>query len=399
LWYCAGLYSLATAFAQIHAEELRVDRTRFGLMTVFAFLALASLFWVRINPAPQSLAFTLMPFCLAALVQARHDVRFRIVALAVFGAIVSIHPITSFMIVGLGLAWLLTDRLIQRFKSHAPIIRSNTIVLYACLFLSWMIYVGLWIVSTGESFVRRMFEALNSGQHASVTAATTRGLEGFVWLHRAALVGGGLLVVIGLAALIATRRITAVRLLAWLATAAAWLPLLFFGEFADRAPLFASLPAALIVGWLLSVDVSRRARWAIGALMVVTTMTSHITAYSNHIGEVITQAEVSAFEVIVELGDDRRIAYGYVPPLTGDDLEVYSSRRARAYAIGAADFDYAQLRAHGTTIVISGQMREAATARGAQAVDRLNQFEAQLLADPGYELIYDNGEVRAYRAR
>lgn len=400
LLYSAGLYALAVAFVDAHLDHLRVDRTRFGLMSVFAFLALSPLFWVRINPAPQSLAFALMPFCLAALINAAASVRFRIVALVTFGVIVLIHPITATTIVSLGVMWLLADWLIDRFTVRTPIIAANTVVLYVCLFLSWLIYIGLWIISTGGSFVQRMIDVLNSGQHATVIATATHGLEAFIWLHRAALVGGALLVVIGLAMTrSARRRIAGVRLIAWLATAAVWLPLLLFGEFADRGPLFASLPAALIVGLALSVDLRRGARWLIGILMLVTTLTNYITAYPNHVGEVIMESEVSAFEVIAKQSGDRRIAYGYVPTLAGGDLLIYTSGRIRAYAIGAADFNYDQLKLAGTVIVISDQMREAAAVRSSQALDRLERFEAQLLEAPTYELIFDNGDVRAFRAR
>ena len=399
LFYGSGIYTLATAFADAHQGQLRIDRARFGLMAVFAFLGLAPLFWIRVNPAPQSLAFGLMPFCLAAVLNSSTSTRFRVLALATFGVIIAIHPITAVMTLAIIGMWLLIDWLLNRRAAISPILASNTVVLYGCLFLSWLIYIGVWIIRSGGSFVRRMFDVLDSGQHATVSAAASEKLLAFIWLHRVALAGGALLVAAGVGLLILKHRAASLRLIVWFLVAAAWLPMMLFGEFADRGPLFASLPAALAVGFALSAIDRRNLRRLVGLLTLTVVVTSYITAYSNHIGEIITDSETAAFNVIAEQSGGRRIAYGYVPPLTGKHLLLYDGQHIRAYALGAADFSFNRFTATGDIIVISGQMREAAALRGPRALAALEQFENNLLADQHYQLIFDNGSVRAFRAR
>jgi hypothetical protein len=264
-----------------------------------------------------------------------------------------------------------------------------------------MIYVGAWVIKAGGSFFQRMLDVLSSGQHAAITASSSaESLQSFIWLHRIALGSGVLLILAGLAAVFFADRLAGVRLLAWFGMAAAWLPLLFFGEFGDRGPLFASLPAALAVGFVLSMQKHRQvAHWLAGGLMLTAAVTSYITAYPNHIGEVIMSQEVAAFGVIVRQSEGRNIAYAYAPPLSDDQLAAYTSDKLRAFAIGAADFSYERLTKTRNIIVISDQMREVARLRGPGAVAELEKFEAQLLNDRNYELVFDNGSVRAFRAR
>jgi hypothetical protein len=403
LLYCAGLYALATAFADAHMGRLKVERIRFGLLTVFAFLALAPLFYVRINPAPQSLAFALMPFCLATVLNGASSARFRVLGLLAFAAMVVTHPITALMTSTVAAAWLFVDWVarVRRKETETPTVSFNTVLLYVCLFVSWMVYVGAWVIKAGGSFFQRMLDALNSGQHSTVTASSsTDSLQSFIWLHRAALGSSVLLILAGLVAVFLADRLAGVRLLAWLGMAAAWLPLLFFGEFGDRGPLFASLPAALAVGFILSTQKHRLvADWLVGGLMLLAAVTNYVTAYPNHTGEVVTPQEVAAFHVIVQQSEGRNIAYAYAPPLSDDQLATYAGGKLRAFAVGAADFSYDRLTKTPNVIVISEQMRQVAALRGPDAVAALDQFEAQLLNDPNYELIFDNGSVRAFRAR
>jgi len=397
LLYCAGAYMLATAFADSHKGGLGIDRVRFGLMSAFAFLLLGPLFYVRINPAPQSVAFALMPFCLAAVLRGSNNVRFRIIGLFAFAAIVVIHPITALMTTTVCIAWLAVDWLVRR-KSE-PVMAGNSVTLYICLFVSWMVYVGIWVISTGGAFFTRILAVLNSGQQAKVTASSAEGLQQFIWVHRIGLAGGALLVLGGLVMLILANRAAGTRMAAWFAISAAWLPLLFFGEFGDRGPLFALVPASLAAGYLLTTPKKHAVAWALGVLVLATAATNYVTAYPNHAGEVIMQSEVAAFKVIAGQSSGHKISYGYAPPLTGDDLKAYANDQLRIYAIGAADFSYDRLTKTRNVIVISTQMREAAKLRGPRAEQALQQFEQKLLEDEKYDLIYDDGEVRAFRAR
>jgi hypothetical protein len=403
LLYCAGLYALATAFVDAHQGRLRVESTRFGLFTVFAFLALAPLFYVRINPAPQSLAFALMPFCLAAVLNGSSSARFRVLGLLAFAAMVVTHPITALMTSTVAAAWFLVDWVARMRRSDGltPAVSSNTVLLYISLLVSWMIYVGAWVIKAGGSFFQRVLDVLSSGQHASVTVSSSvESVQSFIWLHRLALGSSVLLILAGLAAVFFADRLAGVRLLTWFGMAAAWLPLLFFGEFGDRGPLFASLPAALAVGFVLSMQKYRQvAHWLAGGLMLTAAVTNYITAYPNHIGEVVIPQEVAAFNVIVQQSEGRNIAYAYAPPLSDEQLTAYTSDQLRAFAIGAADFSYERLTKTRNMIVISDQMREVARVRGPGAVAELEKFEAQLLNDRNYEIVFDNGSVRAFRAR
>ncbi len=393
LLYSAGVYLLAVSFAE--ADRVTTNRVQFGLMSVFAFLALAPDFLVRINPAPQSLAFALMPFCLASLLRGKRSAVFRGVALTTFVVIVFTHSITAIVIVGIGATWLLID---YWFRGQEAI-TSTTVILYLCAFLSWLIYIGIWIIRTGGLFAQRIWEVINSGQHASVTATPSETLMAFIWLHRIALGGSALLLVIGLWFAFVAQRTVGWRLIAWLAIAAAWLPLYLFGEFADRGSLFASLPGALVIGFLLSQEKGRLFRWTISVLMLVTTLTTYVTAYSNHIGEVMTEIEVSAFQRIAKSSLDTKLIYSYALPLTGETLPVYTQDRARTYALSAADFSYERLTQLNGIIVISDQMRQAAAQRGLQALEQFERFKLDLLEDNRYELIFDNGGVVAFRAR
>ena len=397
LLYTAGIYMLATAFAGAHKDGMGVNHTRFGLLSAFAFLALGPLFYVRVNPAPQSVAFALMPFCLAAVLQGSANLRFRITGLLAFAAIVVMHPITALMTASVCVAWLGVDRLLRRREE--PLISMNTVTLYVSIFVSWLVYIGVWVISTGGSFVTRMLNALNSGQQVRVAASSAEVLQDFVWLHRVGLVGGAVMVIAGLVLLVRANRTAGMHMGAWLLISAAWLPLMLFGEFGDRGPLFALPPAALGVGYLLASQRRPALNWALGVLVVVVAVSTYATAYPNHIGEVVMKQEVDAFSVIKEQSEGRKIAYGYAPPLTGADLEAYANDQLRVYAIGAADFSYDKLARSRSMIVISSQMREAAKLRGPKALEALEKFEATLLGDSNYDLVFDNGDVRAFRAR
>ncbi len=398
--YCSGVYLLAGAFAAAHSPRFRVDHTRYRLLSVFAFLALAPLFWVRINPAPQSLAFALMPFCLASMLKGSAGIGHRILALAAFCTIVLTHSITSVMIIAIGTGWMLFDLLRTHSRNGKSVLAPNTVLLYGSVFLLWMIYIGVWILRSGGSFVQRMLETLNSGQQAHITAVSTSGLEAFIWMHRGALAGGAVLILVGFIMIMRVDRIAGARLAIWFSTAAVWFPLLLFGEFADRGPLFAALPASLTMGYVFAAAPRRPFAWAMRVMMILTALTSYTTAYSNHTSEVISAAEVAAFDVIVRQSSDQPIAYGYAAPLEQQNLYIYGDPdRVREYAIGAADFSYERLIQLNGVVVISDQMRERATLAGPEALARLQEFEARMLAQPDYELIFDNGSVRAFRAR
>jgi len=397
--YCAGLYELAVAFCDVNPDLHFLDHSRFGLLSVFAFFALAANLSVRVNPAPQSLAFALMPFCLAALMKGAQHWRYRAVAVAIFIVIVFSHVITSIMIIALGLVWWGLDRLLYRRSSAPVFVSRNTAALYGSVFLGWLIYVGVWTLQTGKLFAQRIIEVINSGQHATVTATVTEQSEAFVWVHRVALAGSAVLVLVGLILMLRASQRAGIRLIAWLGVSSALLPFVFFGEFADRGPLFASLPAALAVGFLLGRKGNRYGHWAASALMLLATVTSFVTAYSSHIGEVLTEEEVTAFHVLVTQNPDQWITYSYTLPFTGSDLPVYGLEHSRTFSLGAADFSYQKLTSTPGIIVISEQMRQAAAARGPQALAQLEQFEMQLQRDPHYELVFNDGYIRAYRAR
>jgi hypothetical protein len=399
LFYCTGIYVLAVAFADVHGGRLAAMRSRLGLLSVFAFLTMAPLFAVRVNPAPQSLAFLLMPFCLAAILASVSSTRFRIIALVLFCVMILTHAITAAMVVSIAAGWLLLDRRPWRGAGSSSLLQPNSVILYASLFLSWLIYIGLWIISPGSSFVSRLLDVLNNGQHASVTAVPSAALATFIWLHRAALAGSALLILAGLALLAKTSRLAALRLVVWLGAAGLWAPFLLLGDFSDRGPLFASLPAALAVGYALSANKNIYLRRAMLIVAFVAATCSAITAYNNHIGEVVIQPEIDAFSVIEQQSQHQRLSYGYVPPLAGDQLLVYSGNRIHAYTLSAIDNSLDRLISLGNTIIISDQMRAAAAVRGPRALELLEQFEARLLQDSRFELVYDSGSVRAFRAR
>lgn len=400
LLYTAGTYTLANSLVVAHPRLQHLDKARTGWAAAFALLALAPLFWMRINPAPQSLAFALMMFCAAALLRAPADGRYRIIALALFLLTIFTHPITAVVFVTLVGAWLLIDIWNRWRTSERSLVSANTMLLYACLFVSWAIYIGVWVIHSSEIFTQRIAAVLHSGQHATVTATVTEHSMAFVWIHRVALLGGAALVVIGMLVVQATCRSTALRLMAWFGIAGAWLPMVLFGEFGDRGPLFASVPAALTIGLGVTLLHHPLQRHGMALLLFLTALTGQITAYPNHIGEVIAESEVAAFDVIVDLSDAQRIAYGYSFPLVHtENLPIYRSTRIRVFAIGAADFTFDRLLAASDVIVLSDQMREAATLRGKRAAAMLEQFDRSMRGQMHFEVIYDSGSVRAYRVR
>lgn len=409
LVYCAGIYALALAFADTHLSEQERSHTRanahyrvrFGQLAVFAFLAVASIFSVRINPAPQTVAFGMLPFFLAALLRSKESIRYRILALALFGLIVLTHPITSLMAAAICGAFFLSDlRLGERAR---PVVTPNTVALYSCLFVGWLVYIGTWVLESGSGFISRMLSVLNSDQRASVTAEGSYVAWDFLWTHRVAMLGAGLLIAVGLIVIWRTNRAMGMRLAAWFAISAAWLPLMYFGEFADRGPLFASLPAAISIAFLLNRRGKKRSTKVTGVLvgiaMLVTATTGFATSYSNHVGEVITASELEAFHALAGLVPDGKIVYAYVPPFTGDDVEIYMSDRVRAYVLGAADFSYDRILRQSGIIAVSKGMHEAATMRGRTQLAAYTAFLGELDDTSKYELVYSNEFVRAYRAR
>ncbi len=409
LVYCAGIYALALAFADAHLSEHALSHTRgnahyrvrFGQFAVFAFLAVASIFSVRINPAPQTVAFGMLPFFLVAILRSKESTRYRIVALALFGLIVLTHPITSLMAAAICGAFFISDlRLGERAR---PVVTPNTVALYICLFLGWLIYIGTWVLQSGSGFIGRMLSVLNSDQRATVAAEGSYIAWDFLWTHRVAMLCAGLLIAGGLIAIWRTNRAMGMRLVAWFAISTAWLPLMYFGEFADRGPLFASLPAALSVAFLLNMrgkNIKMKiTKMLVIIAMLVTATTSFATSYSNHVGEVITASELEAFHAIAKLVPDEKIAYAYVPPFTGDDVEIYTSDRVRAYVLGVADFSFDRILRQRGIIAVSIGMHEAAAMRGRTHLAAYTSFLAELDNTSKYELVYSNNYVRAYRAR
>ena len=400
--YFVGVYLLCTAFYDAHLESSEPQRrTRFGLLGAFSFLAIASIFSVRINPAPQTVAFALLPFVLAAVLRSKENWRYRLLGLGLFWALVLTHPITSVMAAAICGAFLFAGFCIR--GQVKQVISLNTVVTYSSLFLAWLIYIGVWVLEEGGEFVTRMLSVLNSDQHASIAAGGGAALWDFIWTHRVAMGLAGMLMLAGLAVSWKANRAAGLRLFAWLGISSAWVPLMFLGEFADRGPLFASLPAAIAIAFLLDTRAgdtrARVARGAVAAAVVVMAVTAFGTSYTNHVGEVITPAEVQAFSAIAKAYPQDKIAYGYVPPFTGEDLPVYTTDRIRAYALGAADFSYDRLLRQSGVIAVSTGMREAVTLRGPRALAAYEEFLRQLQDESRYRLVYANDYVRAYRAR
>jgi hypothetical protein len=414
LVYSAGIYALASAYAAAHfsgyAQGARSapHMVRFSLLAVVSFLAIGSIFSVRINPAPQSIAFAMLPFFLAAILRTREGAVYRLVALALFAAIVLTHPITALMAVVICGAFWLTDLVLH--EPTRAVIRPNTLALYGALFLSWLIYLGVWVVKSGSSFVERMLTTMDSGQLATVSVGGDLMWD-LVWTHRAAMGGAALLVLGGLLVAWKADRVAAVRLLAWFGVAAAWAPMILLGEFADRGPLFASLPAALSIAFLLNMRCMawsmRRAsakvrlvKTVVVGTTLLTAVTGFATSYPNHVGEVITAPEIRAFhEIAARTTSDDKIVYGYVPPFTGKDVSIYLSDRVRAYALGAADFSYDRLLRHNGIIAVSEGMRQAVELRGSRETAAFEQFMARLNDPAQFDLVYCNEFVRGYRAR
>lgn len=414
LVYSAAIYTMALAYGDAHfsgfANGLRNApyRMRFPLLAVVAFLSVAAIFSVRINPAPQSVAFAMLPFFLAAILRGKQGARYRLLALGLFGAIVLTHAITALMAAVICGAYFLSD-LPLRARAR-PVVRLNTVAVYGCLFLTWLIYVGVWVVRAGSGFVERMLSILDSGQRATVSAGGDYAIWDFIWVHRVAMGGAALLILGGLIVAWKADRATGMRLLAWFGVSAAWTPLMFLGEFADRGPLFASLPASIAIAFLLNMRCMSRpmrgrsnkvksVKTLVWITMLLTAVTGFATSYSNHVGEVITAPELQAFQAIAARVPDGKIAYGYVPPLTGDDLPVYLSDRVRAYALGAADFSYDRLLRQSGVIAVSEGMRQATRLRGGRQSAAYERFLGQLNDASRYELVYSNDFVRAYRAR
>lgn len=405
--YTVGVYAMALALADTHLASFVQDRdraqyrVRFAQYAALAFLASASIFSVRINPAPQSLAFAILPFFLAAVLRGKQSRGYRLTALALFSLLILTHPVTALMSALLCAAFFVADLPFRR--GSKPVISLNSVALYGSLFVAWLIYVGVWVLKSSNDFLRRVFSALDSGQAATVTASGSAVPMDFIWTHRIAMFGIALLVLGGLIVAWKVERAASMRLLAWFGVSAAWLPFMFFGEFADRGPLFASLPAAIAVAFLLNMrGTGRKARLTSGlasVAMLATAVTAFATSYSNHIGEVIAPAEVEGFHAIVAAQPEGKIVYGYVPPFAGEDLPIYTSGRIRAYALGAADADYSRLLRQNGVIVVSTAMDRAAASRGPEQQGAYKAFLAQLSDARQYELIYSNSFVRAYLGR
>ncbi len=81
------------------------------------------------------------------------------------------------------------------------VVGSNTVILYFAIFVSWMIYIGVWIVKAGDGFANRLLSVLNGGQTAATTAGGVYVSWDFVWTHRIAMALTGLFVVLGLVVL------------------------------------------------------------------------------------------------------------------------------------------------------------------------------------------------------
>lgn len=399
LLYSSGIFILATLFAQTHFEQGSYSTLLFPQYSILACLALSPNFLIRINPAPQSLAFALMPFCLAAIIYSFKNIRFRILALLIYVAIVFTHTITAIMILVITLIWWFIDYSFRHRRNFLPLINSNSLIIYICIFFSWLIYLGYWTLRSGESFIKRIASVLSVGQHSVITANSINTDLFFIWTHRIALVGTVLLIIYGIWLMWSANRMAGFKVGIWLGVASALMPLIFFGEFADRGPLFASLPAALAIGFGLSYFRSRLSKWLIRGLMVITILTTYITAYSNQIGEIITENEVSAFNEIAIQSSDLNIIYGYTPPFSDANVVVYSQDRIRTYALGAADFSYEKLTKQNGIIVISDQMHQATISRGSHYLAALELFQKQLQSGERYDLVFDNGKVKAFRVR
>ncbi len=416
LGYCVGVYQMALAFVDTHfpayakGPATAAHRVRFGLLSVFAFLSIASVFSVRVNPAPQSVAFALMPFFVAALLRSRQKTIYRITALLLVGLMVLIHPITSVMVILIGASFFASDLVVRSAKQRVSVVSSNTVILYVTLFVTWLIYIGVWVVKAGEGFAKRLLSVLNGGQTAVTSASGTYVSWDFVWTHRVAMALTGLFMILGLVVAWKANRDAGARLLAWFAVTAIWLPFIFLGEFGDRGPLFASLPASLAIAFLLNMRIMGRStrqyavkRKLAKALIVAGAITlatvSFATSYPNHIGEIITSQELDGFHAIAAKAGTEEITYGYMAPLSENDLYLYASDQLTAFATGAADFSYNKLLKAQGVIVVSENMRQAAQVRGTKPLAEYNLF-VQRLQDPArYSLVYTNGFVSAYHAR
>jgi hypothetical protein len=432
LAYCPGIYVLALAFADAHfagyerAGRAAPHRVRFGLMAVFAFLCIASIFSVRVNPAPQTVAFALMPFFLAAVLRGGQRRGLRLWAALLFAAIVFTHPLTAATAVLICAALLLFDRLtswsllvgidgrsIGARPSRGSVVRSEAVMLYAAIFAAWVIYIGVWVVQAGSGFASRLLSALSSGETA-VTSASGGGVPwDFVWVHRVAMLLAGGMVLLGLLVAWKSSRPAAARLLVWMAASAVWLPFMLLGEFGDRGPLFASLPASISIAFLLNTQLMGRrgvhlhprlqACKALLALAVSgLAVTGFATSYPNHAGEALTEQEITGFHAISAIAQsttDLPIFYGYMAPLTGGDLPLYLSDRLRTYAMGAADFSYERLMQKEGIVVVSDNLRQAAQLRGVRALADYDAFVARLAGSPRYTLLYSANSVRAFHVR
>lgn len=167
LYIASGLLLSKWFFPKQRASEY----STYFLIFIFTF---GSRFTIRLNPAPQTLGIILTIFILALIF--KPGVKYRVMQILLFTSLCLSHAISSYYLICLLLAILITQLIIYLKTKNRIFIQHlhykiKTLALMIVIFLSWFLYVSVFTSNAALSIARQISEILFQNSSDTVVSA------------------------------------------------------------------------------------------------------------------------------------------------------------------------------------------------------------------------------------
>lgn len=379
--------SIALLFKYNPKKSWEIASISFLFLVIFGL----SILGLRINPAPQSIAYILFIYFIYSSLKDR--IERRIISLIICITIVTTHFITPLVMFFSYTILTFTLTFTNRSKNlRTSIKRSSRVIFPLIVFASWTIYQAFYYVKYGINYIQYCFNAETKiGANVPMSSLPVNVNEYFIINKQVTIIIVGSLILYSLVIVIKKEKYLGISLfLFWLGLTPGLLFYLVASDFSSRFFELSTFPLSLIFGFGIYEALKRKSilKHIIIILILIASTTSIYTANNGDIYNYITKSEIVGSKFINANTDPTKLIYGFRLP-----VENYSALWRCGAPTENIDPDFSKL--NNNTIAVS----DCWTCRQlclSPTKNSLSQLEYILGRESRFKKIYDNKKFRIY---
>lgn len=392
--YLSGLILIIKSFSPLFRlnskEILNITSISFLFLSIFGL----SLLGLRINPAPQSIAFILFFYFIFTFL--KNEIKWRILSLLLFFSIISTHFITPIVMIYSFFCFIVGYIILNKNDVENNNHYISRFALPFVAFSSWSVFISILFFRYSINFAEQLFY-LENKYNLETVGGSIPGNEQILIIRQITMVIVGFLLIYCFYILMRNRRDIGIPLgLFGLALTPGLIFYILQSEFSSRVLEFSVLSISLIFGFGVYETLKSKKYFTCFAivLILIASLTSVFTTNNGDIYESISANEIASSNFITKYADTNKFIYPFRLP--SEDYSVLWNGSAPLISTIHTNVSEIILNLKDNTVIISDNWINKQMYIERKKNNSIRFIEANYATNVYAKKIYDNGKNRIY---